>query len=258
MSAHRPYSKEYRRHKRVTVAMTVTASGKVLLTMLVFKGSYKGRIVKEELPTLTPSMFYACQANAWMDERAMLQWVEWVLKPYVETAPDGIIPMLFLDSYRCHMMSSVVDRVNELGVEVRIIPGGCTPLVQPVDIGINRPLKCKLRELWECWMVEVGLRQGRTQPPKRRQIALWVEEALEVLHPQLVRNSWRHGKYSFFPLTCRNIIQDEIPRQLATTGSSSSSDDDSGGGHNTDMDAWAISSGEDDFGWGEVASSQEN
>ena len=33
---------------------------------------------------------YACQENAWMDEGVMLLWVEKVLKPYVESAPEGI------------------------------------------------------------------------------------------------------------------------------------------------------------------------
>ena len=48
-------------------------------------------------------MIYACQDNAWMDERVMLMWVEMVLKPYVDTAPENVVPLLFLDSYCCHM-----------------------------------------------------------------------------------------------------------------------------------------------------------
>ena len=46
------------------------------------------------------------------------------------------VPLLLLDSYRCHMMASVVMRINELGVEVQQIPGGCTDLCQPVDVGL--------------------------------------------------------------------------------------------------------------------------
>ena len=76
-----------------------------------------------------------------MDERVMLFWVEKVLKPYVLTAPDNIVPILFLDSYRCHMMASVVQAIEDLGVEVEHIPSGCTALCQPVDIGFNRPFK---------------------------------------------------------------------------------------------------------------------
>ena len=60
---------------------------------------------------------YRCQENAWMDERVMLAWVDEVLVPYVTTAPDNIVPLLILDSYRCHMMGSVVQRIQELGGE---------------------------------------------------------------------------------------------------------------------------------------------
>ena len=36
-------------------------------------------------------------------------WVDMVLKPYVDTAPDDMVPILFLDWYHCHMMNSVVN-----------------------------------------------------------------------------------------------------------------------------------------------------
>ena len=54
--------------KRATAAITVTASGKMLPPLLVFKGAKNGRIVKKEFPTFDNSMHYACQENAWMDE----------------------------------------------------------------------------------------------------------------------------------------------------------------------------------------------
>ena len=39
-------------------------------------------------------------------------WVEMVLKPYVDTAPDNMVPILFLDSYCCHMMDLVVNAIQ--------------------------------------------------------------------------------------------------------------------------------------------------
>ena len=94
--------------------------------------------VQREFPTYPQGIIYACQDNAWMDERVMLMWVNMVLKQYVGTAPQNMVPLLFLDSYCCHMMNSVVNVIQDLGVEVEHIPGGCTSLCQPVDFGINR------------------------------------------------------------------------------------------------------------------------
>ena len=61
-------------------------------------------IVKREFPMYPQGIIYACQDNAWMDERVMLMWVDMVLTPYVDTAPEDVVPILFLDSYCCHMM----------------------------------------------------------------------------------------------------------------------------------------------------------
>jgi hypothetical protein len=97
--------------KRVTCALTVTASGRVLTPMLVCKGVPGGRIESREFMMYPDDMFYACQENAWMDEGTMLLWVNKILKPYVETAPDGIVPLLFLDLYHFHMMGSVVQQI---------------------------------------------------------------------------------------------------------------------------------------------------
>jgi hypothetical protein len=123
--------------KRVTCALSATASGHLLTPMLIFKGTPGGQIKKTEFLSFPDDMLYACQENAWMDEQCMLQWVEKVLKPYVDKAPSGIVSLLFLDSYQCHMMGSIVEAIQELGVEVEHIPGGCTFLCQPIDIGVN-------------------------------------------------------------------------------------------------------------------------
>ena len=58
----------------------------------------------------------------------MIAWVDDVLKPYLANALDQVFPLLILDSYRCHMMALVVTRIQELGIEVKHIPGGCTSL----------------------------------------------------------------------------------------------------------------------------------
>ena len=125
--------------KQATCALTIMASGKMLDPLVVFKGKPNGRIVTHEFPEIPDGILYTCQDNPWMDEKVMLQWVEKILKPYVDGAPDEVIPLLFLDSYRCHIMGSVVTAIQNLGVKVEHIPGGCMYLCQPVDVGVNKP-----------------------------------------------------------------------------------------------------------------------
>jgi len=179
--------------------MTVTASGKVLKPVIIFKGTRNGRIVTREFPNYEEDMVYLCQRAAWMDEEAMIVWVDRVLQPHIETAPHGVMPILFLDSYRCHMMASVMSKIQDLGVEVQHIPGGCTSLCQPVDIGVNKPFKNRLRSEWEKWMILEGLEHGTTSPPARADIIWWCRFAMNDLPEQMVRNAWRHAEYSWFP-----------------------------------------------------------
>ena len=79
--------------------------------------------------------YYCCKANAWMNEVVMIAWVDSVLVPYVAMAPDHIIPLLILDSCRCHMMGFVVQWIQELGVEVQ------HPYASPSTLALTSHLK---------------------------------------------------------------------------------------------------------------------
>ena len=184
--------------KRATCPLTITASGKMLDPLMVFKGKPNGRIVTREFPEFPDGILYTCQDNAWMDKKVLLQWVEKILKPYVDDAPDGVIPILFLDSYRCHIRGSVVTAIQNLGVEVERIPGGCMYLCQPVDVGVNKPFKKFIRDKWEQWMISEGIVHGTTSPPMRKQIAKCTLHAKSRINPEIIQNSWRHGVYSWF------------------------------------------------------------
>ena len=88
-----------------------------------------------------------------MDEPNMHAWIDVVLTHYKEEKdkrdPGGPPLLLVLDLYRVCLMGSVVNRIQEMGIEVLHIPGGCTYLCQPVDIGINKTLKGAMRAKWE-------------------------------------------------------------------------------------------------------------
>ena len=87
--------------KHAMVAVTISADGTILPSMVIFKGMPDGKIARTEFGTYLATQQYRCQENAWMDEHVMIDWVEYVLKPYVANAPDNVIPLLILDSYQC-------------------------------------------------------------------------------------------------------------------------------------------------------------
>ena len=102
-----------------------------------------------------------------MDESMMLAWIDKVLKPYIETSPIGIHPVILLDHYRCHMVESFVNTIQDFGYSVEHIPGGCTGLAQPVDVGIGKPLKNRVQHHWKDWMLNTGVVNADTKSPSR-------------------------------------------------------------------------------------------
>ena len=181
---------------RVTVSVCVTASGKMLPPLIIFKGKPNRRI-KREFSRYNQGVIYAVQENAWMDERVMKIWIEKVLTPYAATAPQGIQPILLLDYYRCHQMQSVLQSIQHTGTDVMHIPAGCTGLCQPVDVGITKPMKDRVQNSWEDWMVDQGVETFRFNP-HRDTLSKWIIESLQTLGEPLIRNSWRHGQFAYF------------------------------------------------------------
>ena len=77
------------------------------------------------------------------------------------------------------MMMLVVHVIEDLGVEVVHIPGGCTGLCQPIDIRIKKPLKNRVRNYWEGWMMMQGNDTVRFSPPSRETVSGWIVESLK-------------------------------------------------------------------------------
>ena len=96
------------------------------------------------------------------------------------------------------MMASVVNRIEELGCQVEHIPAGCTGMAQPVDVGINKPFKARIRAKAEKHLLTQIRNRVIPKAPKCGNIAKWVHRALDELSPDIVRNSWMHGKFSYF------------------------------------------------------------
>jgi hypothetical protein len=109
----------------VAVTFTFTAAGNQLQSLIIFKGKEStnhGKILKQELKSYPVEAIYATQEKVWMSKCMMFLWVEMIFKPFVATGSPRIAPLLFLDSYKVHMMALVNNAITGLGVEVIIIP----------------------------------------------------------------------------------------------------------------------------------------
>ena len=120
----------------------------------------------------------------------MLDWVKLALTPYVATAPKGIAPVLFLDMFKVHMMQSVVQAIQALGIQVEFIPVGCTGLVQPVDVGFNKSLRAKMREQFHNWIFAQDADQ-EIHTATCRELSEWIINVQKNISEVTVHNAWK-------------------------------------------------------------------
>ena len=107
--------------------------------------------------------------------------------------------ILLLDQFLVHMMASVANAIQALGVQLEFIPASCTSLVQPVDIGYNKAFKAKMRDKYREWML--GQDPNKPIPTtSRRQLATWIVSAQKNVGAETIRNAWRKPGLSYFPV----------------------------------------------------------
>ena len=64
--------------------------------------------------------------------------------------------------------------LNALGTDLDILPGGCTCAVQPVDNGVNKPLKDVAHRRFNEHEMTKFEEQGPRLPPLRQQVSHWI------------------------------------------------------------------------------------
>jgi DDE superfamily endonuclease len=134
--------------KRFTVALCVSASGIKLNPFVIFRGK-KPELVKK---VIVPKDVVAYKnPTAWMNGLMMKKWIREILKPWKTktfTNKDTKKCILILDSVKTHDTEIVRNELKNINVIPFFIPCGLTPLLQPLDISVNRSFKCHLRTLW--------------------------------------------------------------------------------------------------------------
>ena len=196
---HVPAKSTGKESTRATAALTVSASGEKLAPFLIFKAQHKKTVWREVTHKSVYPHDVECstQSSAWMDKELMLEWIERFWKPY--TMRHNRPTLLLLDKFSAHMCSSVVSALNDLQTEVEFLPPGCTCAVQPVDVGINKPLKDANRRKWRQFMFNCYEQSETVQCPSRLTVANWISENWNEISIDTIRNSWKtYAPYPWF------------------------------------------------------------
>ena len=96
------------------------------------------------------------------------------------------------------MMGSIVEKMQGPGIEVQHIPSSCTYLCQPIDVGVNKPVKSVLEDQWEDRMDAENLQDGKAMTtPSRKLIVTWVVEAYWMFNSEICKNAWKKRDFEW-------------------------------------------------------------
>ena len=132
---------------KVSVCLAAKAGGSKMKPMIVFGGGK--REVKKLNEEFRSKCVIASSGNAWMNEGLTLIWVDKVLGKFSFGRR-----LLALDSFSCHIMDSVRDKVKENNTNMVGLPGSCTKYIQAPDVCWNAPFKELVTERYDEWMAE--------------------------------------------------------------------------------------------------------
>ena len=99
-----------------------------------------------------------------------------------------------MDSFRAHLTDGVKELLNRRNVDVAVIPGGLTPVLQPLDKCINKPFKAKVHAQYEAWMVNGPFTytpSGKKQAPSKEMVLQWIDRAWREIPVDLITRSFK-------------------------------------------------------------------
>lgn len=180
-----------------TVVLACQANGQKLPFMVIFK---RKTLPKENFPT---GIVIKVNPKGWMDEEKISEWLKevYVRRPggFFHAAPS----MLIYDSMWAHITESVTTQVKRTNSVLAVIPGGLTKELQPLDIGVDRAFKARLRTAWEQWMTEgehTFTKTGRQRRATYATICQWIVDAwADITVPTVVRAFRKAGIISERP-----------------------------------------------------------
>ena len=166
-----------------TAVLTVCADGSRLRPWIIYKGVRDPKIK-------IPGVYVNMQKKGYIDEEGCLNWIRTNFPLRSKEEPRRL---LVWDSCATHLTGKVRAELDKRNIDVAVIPGGLTSLVQPLDVAVNKPMKDNMKKLWSTWM-ESGKgdynNQGKRKPPTKEQVTTWVGEAWDDIDPEIITNGF--------------------------------------------------------------------
>ena len=107
--------------------------------------------------------------------------------------PTGERSLLVWDSFRAHLTESVKEALQRRSIDVAVISGGLTPVLQPLDKCLKKPFKENMRRKCLSWMVTGPFEftpAGKKKAPSRNLVLRWIKQSWSEIPEEMVRKSF--------------------------------------------------------------------
>ena len=71
----------------------------------------------------------------------MIDWIEKIYFPYIKQDPLCGSALLILDKASSHIKEEVIEKCTSNLMDISILPGGTTSIIQPLNISIKKNVK---------------------------------------------------------------------------------------------------------------------
>jgi hypothetical protein len=99
--------------------------------------------------------------------------------------------LIILDTFAVHKTDTTVAAMAAINCDVIFILGGLTPILQPLDISVNKPMKDYIWDAYSRWARNTFDLEKGLAKPRRKEVAEWLFVAWESLSADTIKNGFR-------------------------------------------------------------------
>ena len=187
-----PTFRDDRDGNHISIVASVTLSGRPLKPLLLSTTEKPPKEVTDSI--LGDDFLWFKTKKGYLNEAAMIYWIEQVLLPYVNHMkhffpPDSVRPLLIFDGLKAHLTENVTRMFSENSIDILTLPPHASHLLQCLDLSFFGVMKRQFR-ITQSYLFR------RDQKSARK-----IEKILKSFHtasfPSVILAGWKESGIDF-------------------------------------------------------------
>lgn len=125
----------------ITILETISATGKALTPLVIFKGKTVQQQWFPESSDFLASWDFTATNKGWTDDETAVKWLEEIFIPQTTPAKAGDKRLLIVDGHGSHTTDNFMFKCYENGIYLLFLPSHSSHVTQPLDVAVYGPLK---------------------------------------------------------------------------------------------------------------------